>query len=117
MDISLQHYLAVAAMLFTIGVFGIFVNRKNVIIILMSVELILLAVNINFVAFSAYLNDVADKHWPKAESAGPVGFMGTVATGVRWLGALSLFGVVGVGLRQLIRPTGEASHEEKRKGS
>ena len=62
-------------------------------------------------------NDVADKHWPKAESAGPVGFMGTVATGVRWLGALSLFGVVGVGLRQLIRPTGEASHEEKRKGS
>ena len=43
--------------------------------------------------------------------------MGTVATGVRWLGALSLFGVVGVGLRQLIRPTGEASHEEKRKGS
>lgn len=45
----------------------------------------------------AYLNDVADKHWPKAESAGPVGFMGTVATGVRWLGALSLFGVVGVG--------------------
>lgn len=65
----------------------------------------------------AYLNDVTDKHWPKAESAGPVGFMGTVATGVRWLGALSLFGVVGVGLRQLIRPTGEASHEEKRKGS
>ena len=51
MDISLQHYLAVAAMLFTIGVFGIFVNRKNVIIILMSVEMILLAVNINFVAF------------------------------------------------------------------
>ena len=65
----------------------------------------------------AYLNDVADKHWPKAESAGPVGFMGTVATGVRWLGALSLFGVVGVGLRQLIRPTGEASHEKKRKDS
>lgn len=58
MDISLHHYLAVAAMLFTIGVFGIFVNRKNVIIILMSVEMILLAVNINFVAFSAYLNDV-----------------------------------------------------------
>ena len=58
MDISLQHYLAVAAMLFTIGVFGIFVNRKNVIIILMSVELILLAVNINLVAFSVYLHDV-----------------------------------------------------------
>ena len=59
MDISLQHYLAVAAMLFTIGVFGIFVNRKNVIIILMSVELILLAVNINFVAFSTHLGDLA----------------------------------------------------------
>ena len=58
MEVGLQHYLAVAAMLFTIGVFGIFVNRKNVIIILMSVELILLAVNINFVAFSTYLNDV-----------------------------------------------------------
>ena len=59
MDISLQHYLAVAAMLFTIGVFGIFVNRKNVIIILMSVEMILLAVNINFVAFSSYLHDIS----------------------------------------------------------
>ena len=57
--IGLPHYLAVAAVLFTIGVFGIFVNRKNVIIILMSIELILLAVNINFVAFSAYLNDIA----------------------------------------------------------
>ena len=59
MIIGLAHYLAVAAMLFTIGVFGIFVNRKNVIIILMSIELILLAVNINFVAFSTHLNDVA----------------------------------------------------------
>ena len=59
MEVGLQHYLAVAAILFTIGVFGIFVNRKNVIIILMSIELILLAVNINFVAFSAYLNDIA----------------------------------------------------------
>ncbi len=59
MEIALPHYLSVAAMLFTIGVFGIFVNRKNVIIILMSVELILLAVNINFVAFSTHLNDVA----------------------------------------------------------
>ena len=57
--IGLTHYLTVAAILFTIGVFGIFVNRKNVIIILMSVELILLAVNINFVAFSTHLNDVA----------------------------------------------------------
>ena len=53
--IGLPHYLTVAAILFTIGVFGIFLNRKNIIIILMSVELILLAVNINFVAFSVYL--------------------------------------------------------------
>ena len=58
MIIGLSHYLAVAAILFTIGVFGIFVNRKNIIVILMSVELILLAVNITFVAFSAYLHNV-----------------------------------------------------------
>ncbi|MDP3383584.1 MAG: NADH-quinone oxidoreductase subunit K, partial [Phenylobacterium sp.] len=51
MTIGLSHYLAVAAILFTIGVFGIFVNRKNIIVILMSIELILLAVNINLVAF------------------------------------------------------------------
>ena len=56
--IGLSHYLVVAAILFTIGVFGIFVNRKNIIVILMSVELILLAVNINLVAFSVYLHDV-----------------------------------------------------------
>ena len=58
MEITLTHYLTVAAILFTIGVFGIFLNRKNVIIILMSVELILLAVNINLVAFSAHLGDL-----------------------------------------------------------
>ena len=58
MIIGLTHYLAVAAILFTIGVFGIFVNRKNIIVILMSVELILLAVNINLVAFSAFLGDL-----------------------------------------------------------
>ncbi|MFM8700611.1 MAG: NADH-quinone oxidoreductase subunit NuoK [Hyphomicrobiales bacterium] len=52
--IGLGHYLTVAAILFTLGVFGIFVNRKNVIVILMSVELILLAVNINLVAFSTF---------------------------------------------------------------
>jgi len=57
--IPLSHYLVLAAILFTIGVFGIFLNRKNVIIILMSIELLLLAVNINFVAFSAYLGDLA----------------------------------------------------------
>jgi NADH-quinone oxidoreductase subunit K len=59
MVIGLSHYLALGAILFTIGVFGIFVNRKNVIIIVMSIELILLAVNVNLVAFSAFLGDVA----------------------------------------------------------
>ena len=58
MEIGLSSYLAVAAILFTIGVVGIFLNRKNIIIILMSIELILLAVNLNFVAFSAYLGDL-----------------------------------------------------------
>ena len=58
MTVGLFHYLAVAAILFTIGVLGIFVNRKNVIVILMSIELILLAVNINLVSFSVYLHDV-----------------------------------------------------------
>ena len=57
-EITLTHYLTVAAILFTIGVFGIFLNRKNVIIILMSVELILLSVNINLVAFSSFLGDM-----------------------------------------------------------
>jgi NADH-quinone oxidoreductase subunit K len=58
MTIGLGHYLTVAAILFTLGVFGIFLNRKNVIIILMAVELILLAVNLNLVAFSSFLNDL-----------------------------------------------------------
>ena len=58
MTIGLGHYLTVAALLFTLGVFGIFLNRKNVIVILMSVELILLSVNINLVAFSAFLGDL-----------------------------------------------------------
>ena len=58
MTVGLPHYLVVAALLFTIGVFGIFINRKNVIIILMSIELILLAVNINLVAFSTHLGDI-----------------------------------------------------------
>jgi NADH-quinone oxidoreductase subunit K len=58
MDIGLAHYLAVAAALFTIGVFGIFVNRKNIIIILMSIELVLLSVNINLVAFSSFLGNI-----------------------------------------------------------
>jgi NADH-quinone oxidoreductase subunit K len=56
--IGVGHYLTVAAILFTLGIFGIFLNRKNVIIILMSVELMLLAVNINLVAFSVFLQDL-----------------------------------------------------------
>ena len=56
--ISVGHYLAVSAVLFTLGVLGIFINRKNVIVILMSIELILLSVNLNFVAFSSFLNDI-----------------------------------------------------------
>jgi NADH-quinone oxidoreductase subunit K len=57
-EINLEHYLTLAAIIFTIGVVGIFLNRKNVIIILMSIELMLLAVNINLVSFSIFLNDL-----------------------------------------------------------
>ena len=57
-DIGLGHYLTLSAIIFTIGIIGIFLNRKNVIVILMSIELILLAVNINFVSFSIFLNDL-----------------------------------------------------------
>ena len=59
LEITLGHYLILAATIFTIGIVGIFLNRKNVIVILMSIELILLAVNINLVSFSIYLNDLA----------------------------------------------------------
>ena len=59
MVIGLGHYLSVAAVLFTLGIFGIFLNRKNVIIILMSIELILLSVNINMVSFSSFLGDIS----------------------------------------------------------
>ncbi|MCW5752395.1 MAG: NADH-quinone oxidoreductase subunit NuoK [Alphaproteobacteria bacterium] len=58
MIIGLSHYLTLAAILFTLGIFGIFLNRKNVIVILMSIELMLLAVNINLVSFSTFLNDL-----------------------------------------------------------
>ena len=58
LEIGLGHYLTVAAILFTLGIVGIFINRKNVIVILMSVELMLLAVNINLVAFSSFLGDL-----------------------------------------------------------
>ncbi|MDH3792471.1 MAG: NADH-quinone oxidoreductase subunit NuoK, partial [Rhodospirillales bacterium] len=57
-EIGLAHYLTVAAVLFTLGIFGIFLNRRNVIIILMAIELMLLAVNINLVAFSTHLQDL-----------------------------------------------------------
>ena len=59
MVIGLGHYLSVAAILFTLGIFGIFLNRKNIIMILMSIELILLSVNINFVAFSSFMGDIS----------------------------------------------------------
>ena len=58
-SITIDHFLFLGAILFTLGVLGIFLNKKNVIIILMSIELILLSVNINFVAFSVYLNDLS----------------------------------------------------------
>ena len=58
MEIGLPHFLAVGAALFTIGVFGIFVNRKNVIVLLMCIELVLLSVNVNLVAFSAFLGNI-----------------------------------------------------------
>jgi NADH-quinone oxidoreductase subunit K len=57
-EIGLSHYLSVAAIVFSIGIFGIFINRKNIIVIMMSIELMLLAVNINLVAFSSYLQDM-----------------------------------------------------------
>ena len=56
--VTLEHYLTVAAVLFVIGIFGIFLNRKNIIILLMSIELMLLSVNINLVAFSSFMNDL-----------------------------------------------------------
>jgi NADH-quinone oxidoreductase subunit K len=58
LEIGLSHYLSVAAILFALGIFGIFINRKNVIVILMSIELMLLSVNLNLVAFSTHLNDL-----------------------------------------------------------
>ena len=57
-EITLEHYLILAAIIFTIGIVGIFLNRKNLIVILMCIELLLLAVNINFVSFSIFLNDL-----------------------------------------------------------
>lgn len=59
LDIGIEHYLILSGALFTMGILGVFLNRKNVIVILMSIELMLLAVNINFVTFSAYMDDIA----------------------------------------------------------
>lgn len=59
MTVSLVHYLILAAVLFSIGVMGIFINRRNLIMLLMSIELMLLAINLNFIAFSHYLGDIA----------------------------------------------------------
>ena len=58
-EISLEHYLILAAIIFTIGIIGIFLNRKKLIVILMCIELLLLAVNINLVSFSIFLNDLS----------------------------------------------------------
>lgn len=58
MEVTLAHYLVVGAIMFALGIFGIFLNRKNVIVVLMSIELMLLAVNVNLVAFSAHLGDL-----------------------------------------------------------
>ena len=59
MTITLMHYLVLSSILFTISIFGIFMNRKNIIVLLMSIELMLLSVNFNFVAFSQFLGDIA----------------------------------------------------------
>ncbi|MGJ8620913.1 MAG: NADH-quinone oxidoreductase subunit NuoK [Methylophilaceae bacterium] len=59
MSVGLSHYLILGALLFAVSVIGIFLNRKNIIVVLMAIELMLLAVNLNFIAFSHYLNDIA----------------------------------------------------------
>jgi NADH-quinone oxidoreductase subunit K len=94
MTIGLGHYLAVAAILFTIGVFGIFVNRRNVIVILMSIELILLAVNINLVAFSVFLHDVVGQVYALvvltvAAAEAAVG-LAILVTFFRWRGSIAV---------------------------
>ena len=94
MTIGLTHYLTVAAILFTIGVLGIFVNRKNVIVILMSIELILLAVNINLVAFSVFLHDVVGQIYAMfvltvAAAEAAVG-LAILVTFFRWRGDIAV---------------------------
>ena len=94
MAIGLGHYLFVAAMLFTIGVFGIFLNRKNIIVILMSIELILLAVNINLVSFSVFLHDVVGQVYAMvvltvAAAEAAVG-LAILVTFFRWRGSIAV---------------------------
>ena len=86
--IGLQHYMVVSAILFVMGVLGIFINRKNVIIILMAIELILLSVNINLVAFSAFLGDLVGQVFSM--------FVLTVAAGEAAIGLAITFGVMRV---------------------
>ena len=91
LTVGLPHYLTLAAILFTLGIFGIFLNRKNVIVILMSIELMLLAVNINFIAFSAFLGDLVGQvfallvlpFWRPGDALyGPEGAIGDAPRGV-----------------------------------
>ena len=94
MTIGLGNYLALGAILFTIGVLGIFVNRRNVIVILMSIELILLAVNINLVSFSVYLHDVVGQIYALfvltvAAAEAAVG-LAILVTFFRWRGAIGV---------------------------
>ena len=94
MTIGLTHYLVVAAILFTIGVLGIFVNRRNVIVILMSIELILLAVNINLVSFSVFLHDVVGQVYALvvltvAAAEAAVG-LAILVTFFRWRGTIAV---------------------------
>jgi NADH-quinone oxidoreductase subunit K len=94
MTIGLTHYLTVAAILFTIGVLGIFVNRRNIIVILMSIELILLAVNINLVAFSVFLHDVVGQVYALvvltvAAAEAAVG-LAILVTFFRWRGSIAV---------------------------
>jgi NADH-quinone oxidoreductase subunit K len=94
MTIGLTHYLTVAAILFTIGVLGIFVNRRNVIVILMSIELILLAVNINLVSFSVFLHDVIGQIFALfvltvAAAEAAVG-LAILVTFFRWRGSIAV---------------------------
>ena len=81
MTVSLVHYLILAAILFSIGVMGIFINRRNLIMLLMSIEVMLLAINLNFIAFSHYLGDIAGQVF--------VIFILTVATAMMARGIIS----------------------------